>query len=55
MSAVVTFEQFCKIYEYDSRSSLSRFEYEKYKENLELANELSSEPINKDAIDKMNT
>ncbi|HCE3205495.1 MULTISPECIES: hypothetical protein [Vibrio] len=51
MSAAVTFEQFCQRYEYDPRSSLSRFEYEKYKENLEIANEL----ITKDAIDKMKT
>ncbi|MDW1988578.1 hypothetical protein R7Q46_29760 [Vibrio sp. 811] len=56
MSAAVTFEQFCQRYEYDPRSSLSRFEYAtyketKYKENLEIANEL----ITKDAIDKMKT
>ncbi|WP_282175461.1 hypothetical protein [Vibrio diabolicus] len=55
MSAAVTFEQFCQRYEYDTRSSLSRFEYEKYKENLERANELFSEQITKDSIEKMKT
>lgn len=55
MSSAVTFEQFCKRYEYDPRSSLSRFKYEKYKENLDLANEIFSEMITNDAIDKMKT
>lgn len=53
MSAAVTFEQFCQRYEYDPRSSLSRFEYEKYKDSLEVANRVFSEQITKDAIDKM--